>query len=181
MGTDQIPVSKRANLAERLVVQQMQKKALGQVLSFVSVVSMAPDKCINRVPVNSAQQRIRRPSYRKSSVSVTSLNSTISLFLNTFFQLLWRIVAVDFPARNLGYLLSSIGQGAAAAAPGSSQQWCPRVSGEEAFDSLGSFLGCLLRISSAQLASLDSIRDCLIDLRWNPRLTSSGREYHVLK
>jgi len=110
MGTDQIPVSKRANLAERLVVQQMQKKALGQVLSFVSVVSMAPDKCINRVPVNSAQQRIRRPSYRKSSVSVTSLNSTISLFLNTFFQLLWRIVAVDFPARNLGYLLSAVGQ-----------------------------------------------------------------------
>ena len=39
----------------------------------------------------------------------------------------------------------------------SSQQWCTRVSEEEAFDSLGSFLGCPLRISSAQLASLDSI------------------------
>jgi hypothetical protein len=65
--------------------------------------------------------------------------------------------------------------------PGSSKQWCSCVLGEEAFDLLGSFLGCLLRISSAQLASLDSIRDRLIDLRWNPRLTSSGREYHVLK
>jgi hypothetical protein len=69
----------------------------------------------------------------------------------------------------------------AAAAPGSSTQRGARVSGEEAFDSPGSFLGCLLRISSAQLASLDSIRDCLIDLRWYPRLTSTAREYHVLK
>jgi hypothetical protein len=56
-----------------------------------------------------------------------------------------------------------------------------RVSGEEAFDSLGSFLGGLHRISSAQLASLDSIRDRLIDLRWNPRLTSTGQECQVLK
>src|SRR6516162_1087352 len=70
---------------------------------------------------------------------------------------------------------------AAASAPGSSKQPASRVSGEEAFDSLGSFLGCLLRISSAQLTSLDSIRDRLIDLRWNPRLTSTGREYHILK
>ena len=70
---------------------------------------------------------------------------------------------------------------AAASAPGSSKQRGSRVSGEEAFDSLGPFLGCLLRISSAQLASLDGIRNCLIDVRWNPRLTSSGREYHVLK
>ena len=46
-----------------------------------------------------------------------------------------------------------------------------RVSREEAFDSLGSFLGCLHRISSAQLAILDSVRDRLIDLWWNPRLT----------
>jgi hypothetical protein len=70
---------------------------------------------------------------------------------------------------------------AAAAAPGLSQQRGTRVFGEEEFDSLGSFLGCLLRISSAHLASLDSIRDRFIDLRWNARLTSSGREYHVLK
>jgi len=70
---------------------------------------------------------------------------------------------------------------AAAAAPGSSTQRGTRVSGEEAFDSLGSFLGGLHRISSAQLASLDSIRDRLIDLRWNPRLTSTGQECQVLK
>jgi hypothetical protein len=70
---------------------------------------------------------------------------------------------------------------AAASAPGSSKQRGSRVSGEEALDLLGPFLGCLLRISSAQLASLDGIRNCLIDLRWNPRLTSGGREYHVLK
>src|ERR1700730_4529073 len=76
---------------------------------------------------------------------------------------------------------SSYRSGAAAAAPGSSQQRGTRVFGEEAFDSLGSFLGCLLRISSAQLASLDSIRDRLIDLRWNPRLTSTGQECQVLK
>ena len=63
----------------------------------------------------------------------------------------------------------------------SSEQWCSRVSGEEAFDSLGSFLGGLQRISSAQLASLDSIGDRLIDLRWNPRLTSTGQECQVLK
>ena len=63
----------------------------------------------------------------------------------------------------------------------SSEQRCSRVSGEEAFDSLGSFLGGLRRISSAQLASLDSIRDRLIDLRWNPRLTSTGQECQVLK
>ena len=63
----------------------------------------------------------------------------------------------------------------------SSEQWCSRVSGEEAFDSLGSFLGGLHRISSAQLASLDSIGDRLIDLRWNPRLTSTGLECQVLK
>src|SRR5580692_2375329 len=69
---------------------------------------------------------------------------------------------------------------AAASAPGSSKQRGSRVSGEEAFDSQGPFLGCLLRISSAQLASLDCIRNCLINFRWNPRLTSSGREYHVL-
>jgi hypothetical protein len=70
---------------------------------------------------------------------------------------------------------------AAAAAPGSSTQRGPRVSREEAFDLLGSFLGCLLRISSAQLASLDSVRDRLIDLRWNPRLTSTGQQCPVLK
>jgi len=70
---------------------------------------------------------------------------------------------------------------AAAAAAESSQQRGTRVSGEEAFDSLGSFLSCLLRISSAQLASLDSIRDRLIDIRWNPRLTSTGQDYQVLK
>ena len=63
----------------------------------------------------------------------------------------------------------------------SSEQWCSRVTGKEAFDSLGSFLGCLRRISSAQLASLDSIRDRLVDLRWNPRLTSTGLECQVLK
>jgi hypothetical protein len=67
------------------------------------------------------------------------------------------------------------------AASGSSTQRGARVSGEEAFDSLGSFLDCLLRISSTQLASLDSIRDRLIDLRWNPRLTSTGQYYQVLK
>jgi hypothetical protein len=66
------------------------------------------------------------------------------------------------------------------AAPESTQRGT-RVPGEEAFDSLGSFLGCLLRIGSAQLASLDSIRDCLIDLRRNPRLTSGTRKYHVLE
>ena len=70
---------------------------------------------------------------------------------------------------------------AAAAAPGSSTQRGTRVFREEAFDSLGSFLGCLLRISSAQLASLDSVRDRLIDLRWNPRLTSTGQQCPVLK
>ncbi len=63
----------------------------------------------------------------------------------------------------------------------SSEQWCSRVSREEAFDSLGPFLGGLHRISSAQLASLDSIRDRLIDFRWNPRLTSTGQDYQVLK
>ena len=44
---------------------------------------------------------------------------------------------------NLGHLLSAIGcrSGAAAAEPGSSEQRGARVSGEEAFDSLGSFLG----------------------------------------
>jgi hypothetical protein len=78
-------------------------------------------------------------------------------------------------------LLSSCRSGAAAAVPGSSQQRGTRVSGEEAFDSLGPFLGCLLRINSPQLASLDSIRDRLIDLRWNPRLTSTGQDYQVLK
>ena len=70
---------------------------------------------------------------------------------------------------------------AAAAAPGSSTQRGTRVSREEAFDLLGSFLGCLLRISPAQLASLDSVRDRLIDLRWNPRLTSTGQQCPVLK
>ena len=70
---------------------------------------------------------------------------------------------------------------AAAAAPGSSTQRGTRVSREEAFDLLGSLLGCLLRISSAQLASLDSVRDRLIDLRWNPRLTSTGQQCPVLK
>jgi len=63
----------------------------------------------------------------------------------------------------------------------SSEQLCSRVSGEEAFDSLRSCLGGLYRISSAQLASLDSIRDRLIDLRWNPRLISTGQECQVLK
>ena len=70
---------------------------------------------------------------------------------------------------------------AAAAAPGSSTQRGTRVSREETFDLLGSFLGCPLRISSAQLASLDSVRDRLIDLRWNPRLISTGQQCPVLK
>jgi hypothetical protein len=70
---------------------------------------------------------------------------------------------------------------AAAAAPGSSTQRGTRVAGEEAFDSLGSFLGGLGRINAAQLASLYRIRDRLIDLRWNPRLTSTGQERQVLK
>src|SRR5262249_32601450 len=67
---------------------------------------------------------------------------------------------------------------AATSAPASSKQRGTRVSGEEAFDSLGSFLRCLLGISSAQLTSLDSIRDRPIDLRWNPRLTSIVRQSH---
>jgi len=69
----------------------------------------------------------------------------------------------------------------AAAAPGSSTQRGTRVAGEEAFDSLGSFLGGLGRINAAQLASLYRIRDRLIDLRWNPRFTSTGLECQVPK
>ena len=62
-----------------------------------------------------------------------------------------------------------------------SEQWCARITGKETVYLLGSLFRCLLRISSAHLASLDSIRNRLIDFRWNPRLTSSSREYHVVK
>jgi hypothetical protein len=43
------------DLRQRLVVKEMQKKALGQVLRVGGTVSATPDKCIKRKPVELAQ------------------------------------------------------------------------------------------------------------------------------
>ena len=49
----------RAHLAQRFVVEKMQKKTLRQILCFVCIETPAPDKEVDRLPIDPADLRKR--------------------------------------------------------------------------------------------------------------------------